>query len=82
MEATPASFLSCPDQLFKFRDMFILGYTVKVYMQGSQFVFADCKLAICNNLRKSEIAVPIELVQRSKHRYNNVPIHGRGTLAV
>ena len=57
--------------------MFILGHTVEVHMQGNQLVFAKCRLAVRKDLSQSEIIFLIELVQRSKCRYNNVPIHGR-----
>ena len=57
--------------------MFILEHTVEVHMQGSQIVLVDCKLAICKDLSQPEIVFPIELVQRLKRGYNNVPIHGR-----
>ena len=46
-------------------------------MQSSQIVFADYKLAISKNLGQPGIVFPIEFVQRSKRRYNTVPIHGR-----
>ena len=77
MEATVTSLLCCANQALNFRDMFILGRTVEVYMQGSQIVFADCKLAICKNLGQPGIAFPVELVQRLNRGYNNVSIHGR-----
>ena len=77
MEATPTLLLSCADQALNFRGVFILGHTFEVHMQGSQLVFADCKLAICKDLSQPEIVFPIEFVQRPKRRYNNVSIHGR-----
>ena len=70
------------NQMFDFRDMFIFGHTVEVHLLGIQFMFANRKLAIYKDICNLEIVFPIkllvELVECSKHRYNNVPLHGRG----
>ena len=77
MKATVESLLSCAYQARDFRDMFILGQTIEVHMQGSQLVFAYRKLTIYKDFSQTEIVFSIELVQRSKCRYNNVPVHRR-----
>ena len=72
-----ASLLSCTDQAFNFRDMFILGHTIAVNMHDDQLVFAYRKLAVRKDLSQPETAFPIEFVQHSKRGYNNIPTYGR-----